>query len=233
MNRIRKIGDIFQVLITPHNNIAPDSPMLYGNWDDDDYRNFYIMEFKSLNDAQCEAFEHPDIDWYRLVLNHKEIYIRLLNQIGDLVASNTVNFEFIPHLMAPLEVKNMVLNRVMNNGERFNLKYGLSDIISFTIISPWSKNLFNIANVIENYKEHFFRDDLRIREKIIHDNVIIFLYGYTELGTVYVIKLIPSLIYGWMKWADNNLQADPTLINNLYNKYLKKQKYIDSSDILK
>ena len=74
MNRIRKVDNMYQVLITPDIKISPDSALLIGNWSDESLRNFYVLQFESLNDAQAEAFKYPDIDWYKIVLNHKYIF---------------------------------------------------------------------------------------------------------------------------------------------------------------
>ena len=69
MNRIRKIDNNYQVLITPDIKLSPDSSLLIGNWEDESLRNYYILQFESLNDAQAEAYNYPDIDWYRISLS--------------------------------------------------------------------------------------------------------------------------------------------------------------------
>src|SRR3989304_6180205 len=93
MNRIRKFDGVFQVLITPEIKIAPDSPIMVGNWEDENLRNYYVLSFESLNDAQAEAFKYPDIDWHRLVIYHQHIFQRLDGQIRGLISTMGSNVE--------------------------------------------------------------------------------------------------------------------------------------------
>ena len=233
MNRIRKVNNTYQVLITPNIRVSPDSSLLIGNWEDESLRNYYVLEFESLNDAQCEAYKYPDIDWYRMVLNHEHIYGRLKYTIQAVLNDNDYNVEFIPILTNPDTLKNIMFDRVIRGGERFNLRHGLNDIISFTIVNPWSNNLHNISKSIENYHSHMGRDDLRIRSKKIVDGKIICLYGYTEFGTVYEIKLLPTLIYQWGEWYKKNGYRNESVAQKLYNKIINKQKTIDSGPVFK
>ena len=146
---------------------------------------------------------------------------------------NDYNVEFIPILTNPDTLKNIMFDRVIRGGERFNLRHGLNDIISFTIVNPWSNNLHNISKSIENYHSHMGRDDLRIRSKKIVDGKIICLYGYTEFGTVYEIKLLPTLIYQWGEWYKKNGYRNESVAQKLYNKIINKQKTIDSGPVFK
>lgn len=233
MNRIRKFNDIFQVLITPDIKIAPDSSLLIGNWEDESLRNYYVLQFDSLNDAQCEAYKYPDIDWYRMILNHEHIFKRLEYIIRAIINENNLNVEMKSILMDPETLKNTMFERVLQGGERFNLRYGLNDIISFTIINPWSNNLHNISKLLENYRSHLYRDDLRLRSKKIIDGKIICLYGITEFGTIYEIKLVPTLLQQWGEWYKKNGFRNPKNAEQLYNKYVKMQNTIDSYPVLK
>lgn len=228
MNRIRKVDDVYQVLITPEIKIAPDNPLIVGNWEDENLRNYHILQFETLQDAQCEALEHPDIDWYRLVINHQHIHKRLEEQIGAVLAENKFNVEFKSKLMSPEDLKNIMFDRVMHGGERFNLRFSFNDIISFTIINPWNNNLHYISKTLETYKSHLVRDDLRIRYKKIIDGKIICLYGYTEFGTIYEIKLIPTLLHQWAEWYRKNGHRNQGAAEKLYAKTLKQQETLDS-----
>lgn len=234
MNRIRKVNNIYQVLITPDIKISPDSSLLLGNWEDENLRNFYVLEFESLNDAQCEAFNWPDIDWYRIVMNHEQIYKRLEYTLRAILDTSGFNVEFKPNLMDPDTFKNTIFDRVLNNGERFNLRYGATDLISFTIVNPWSNNLHNISRLIENYRSHLFRDDLRIRNKEILDGKMICLYGVTELSSIYEIRLVPTLIYHFTEWykkSSNNGKEKNA--DNLYKKILKQQDDLDRNVVIR
>lgn len=229
MNRIRKIDDIYQVLITPNIRIAPDSPILVGNWSDESLRGYYVLNFSTLNDAQAEAFKYPDIDWHRLIVNHQYIYERLKCTLEKILGENQFIVEFHGHLMGSEEFKNKMFDRVMKGGERFNMRYGFSDLISFKITSTWSNVLHRVSLAIENFREHLYLDTLRIREKKIVDGKIICLYGLTEFGSVYEIKLVPSLLDNWGMWFEKVGYRNPENANKLYKEYIEMQKKLDAA----
>lgn len=232
MNRIRKFGDTYQVLMTPNIKISPDNAIMVGNWDDAELRNYFVLNFETLNDAQCEAYNHPDIDWYRLVINHKHIYKRLETTLKMILDNNGFTVEFHGNLMSPEVLKNTMFDRVMAGGERFNMRYGMSDIISFTIVNPWTDNLHKIAKAIESYREHLSRDDMRIRSKNIVDNKIIILNGSTEFGTVYEIKLMPTLLHQWGEWYKKfGYLKKSEHSQHLYRKMMLKQDDLDKNVI--
>jgi hypothetical protein len=233
MNRIRKIKDGYQVLITPDIKIAPDQSLLIGNWSDEHLRNYHVLQFETLNDAQCEAYEYPDIDWYRLVLNHQHIFSRLESTLRNIIHNNNLSVEFRPTLMDPETLKNTMFDRVLRVGERFNMRSNMNDIINFTIINPWSHNLHTISTLLETYQAHLYRDDLRLRHKKVIDGKIICLYGITEFGTTYEIKLIPSLLQQWVDWYKKNGFRNETEATELYNKFMKQQQQLDSGPIVK
>jgi len=233
MNRIRKYNGIFQVLLTPNIRISPDSSLMIGNWEDEELRNFSIIEFNTLREAQCEAFKHPDIDWYRIVMNHKYIYDRLKHMLEKIIYEGNYVVEFMPSMMDPQKFKDSIFERVMNNGERFNMRYGANDIISFTITNPWTNNLHKLAKDIEFQREHLYRNDMRIKSKQIIDNKIICLYGYTEFGTIYEIKLMPTLIYQWAEWFRRVGNKNATYADQLYKQYLQTQDALDRGNVLR
>lgn len=232
MNRIREYNGAFQVIITPDIKISPDSSLLIGNWADENLRNYYVLQFSTFNDAMAEALNYPDIDWYKMVLNHKYIFMRIENTLKYIINEYNFNVELKSQLLDPATLKNVMFERVMKGGERFNLRYGLNDIINFTIINPWKNNLHVIAKTIENYTNETYRDDLRIRFKKIIDGSIIYLYGYTEFGTVYSIKLVPTLLNEATVWYDKSGFRDEKNFMMQYNKLLKMQQNMDSGVIL-
>jgi len=227
MNRIRKYGDIYQVIITPEIIVSPDSSLMLGGWMDQDIQSFKIFNFNTLQDAQCEAFNYPDIDWYRITMNHKYIFARLKEQIEGVINNSGINVQFISHIMSADEFKNSMFDRVLNNS---NSRILIPDIISFTIINPWTENLKRLSKLIEFNREHLYRDDLRIRHKKIIDGTTIYLYGATEFGTVYEIKLIPTLLYHWTLWNNNNKEKRQ-LSDDLYKKYIRQQNELDNGYI--
>ena len=232
MNRIREYNGTFQVLITPDIKISPDTSLLIGNWADENLRNYYVLQYDTFNDAMAEALNYPDIDWYKMVLNHKYIFMRLDSTLKHIISEYNFNVEYKAQLLDPTTLKNVMFDRVMKGGERFNLRYGLNDIIHFTIINPWKNNLRVIAKIIENYTSDTYRDDLRIRSKKIIDGSIIYLYGYTEFGTVYAIKLIPTLLNQATGWYDKNGFRDEKNFMMQYDRLLKMQQELDNGVVL-
>ena len=87
MNRIRIYNDIFQVLHTPTMIIDPSMEFMIGSWSDYDLRGFQITEYKTLDDAQFDAFRLPDIDWYKLVRIHVDYFYQLSNKL-DFILHN-------------------------------------------------------------------------------------------------------------------------------------------------
>ena len=233
MNRIRKVGDKYQVLVTPEIKMSPDSSLMVGNWEDESLRNYYILQFESLNDAMCESYNYTDIDWYRMVLNHGHIFNRLSTTIQGILDEHNISVEFRPTLMDPDTFKNTMFERVMKGGERFNLRNGMNDLISFTIVNPWSNNLHNISRILENYRAHLYRDDLRLRHKKIFDGKIVCLYGVTEAGTIYEIRLVPTLLQQWADWYAKNGSKNDAAAAKLYETMLKKQEAVDSGPAIR
>jgi len=233
MNRIRKFDNKYQVLITPDIKISPDSALMVGNFQDENLRGFYVLQFDTLNDAMCEAYNYPDIDWYRLVLNHKYIFKRLEDTLQKIIDDNQLSVEFRSKLVDPMSLKNIMFDRVIRGGERFNLRSGLNDIISFTIINPWTNNLHNVSKLIETFTEHVYRDDLRIRSKKIIDGKIIILNGFTEFGSVYEIKLVPTLLQQWADWYNKVGYKNEEAAQKAYAQLMEKQETLDSGPIYK
>ncbi len=231
MNRIRQYNGTYQVLITPSIKIAPDVPLMIGNWDDEELRNYYILDFPTLQAAQCEASRHPDIDWYRIVMNHKHIHHRLSASIQQIIADNFFTVEFQSKLMSPDEFKDTLFDRIMRGGERFNLRHGMNDLMTFTIINPWTANLHKMSLLLESHREHLHRDDLRIRDKQIVDGKTVCLYGSTELGTMYEIRLVPTIMYQWSEWFKKIGHTKGSSADLLYQKMMITQDVIDKTVI--
>lgn len=221
MNRIRRINNSYQVLITPGIKISPDSSLMFGLWADPNLRGYYVKTFESMNEAMCEAFKHPDIDWTRLVINHEHMFIRIRNLLTNILKENiTDQIQIRSNLMSAETFKNTMMDRVILHGSRFNLKDNFSDLLSFTIVSPYTFVLFKTSEVLLKYKSHLYVDDLRIRDKKVVDGKIIYLYGLTDLGTVYQIKLVPSLL-------DNISSRSPN-----YKQLLNMQSGVDRQNYI-
>jgi hypothetical protein len=226
MNRIRATGNKYQVLITPDYIHSTGFEVLLDNWTDASFNSFYIMEFDNLQDALDESLNHPDIDWYKLISHHVEIYKRLKKYLGDLLNKYNYNVEFKPNLITPEELKNSFFDRVNVSKKSFNVTYGLNDIITFNVLHPWSKNLDQISKNLEKDKE------LRIKATHIKDNAI-YLTGITDIGTTYSIVLMPLHIYSTLRWImknRNNTNAE-NVFEQVYNKAMDQQQYIDKDPL--
>lgn len=229
MNRIRQTDVGFQVLQTPRNmnKITPDSAFLMGSFDDADIRNFSVVTFQTLQDAQVEALNYPDINWERIVRNHQFIYQRLHDLIRTIVQDAGVNVDIDGQLMNPVELKNLMFNRAINGHAKS--RSAPNNIISFRVSNPWSANLVRVIELLLSYKGHGYRDDLRIREQEAFDKKIFILTGATEAGTMYEIKLIPTLLKFWADWDINRVQPD----GGIYAKILQEQEVIDKGPVLR
>lgn len=228
MNRIRKYDKIYQVLITPAiiNNTCIE--MLLDNWQDEYFRNFYVLNFETLQEAQCEAFKHPDLDWYRLSLTHLDVYNKFYGIIKKILRENNFIAEMEGNLMKPDVIKETMFERILANGRRFTLTYGLNDIVGFHIVNPWSKNLIDIANILQNDRH------LRIFNRIVVDKVI-HLTGKTDIGTTYEIKLWPTIMAQWARWMYDN-KNNPGVLGSqkeVYIKSLQLQEQIDNGTIIR
>lgn len=226
MNRIRINGNKYQVLITPDYIHSSGLEVMLDNWTDASFNNFYIVDFDNLQDALYEALKYPDIDWYKLVSFHIEIYKKTKEYLANLLDKYNFNVEFKPSLITPEELKSSFFDRVTYSKKSFNMTYGLNDIITFNVLHPWSKNLEQIANNLEKDKQ------LKITAKHYKDNAI-YLTGITDIGTTYSIVLMPLHIYNVLKWimknrGNNNAE---NVFEQVYSKALEQQKKLDENPL--
>jgi hypothetical protein len=221
MNRIRKHGNKFQVLITPTQMYNPQFEILVGGWTDEYLRNFYIAEYDTMGEAQCEAFKHPDIDWEKMVLMQKNAFHDIKNLLQENINKHKFIVDFIPQYMDQYAIKNNMFNRVMQHGNRFTLAYHMNDVISYHIISPWSKNLLEIADKLNaDPKLKLF--------KRYNSNGVIHLIGKTDLGTTYEIGLWPTIISQWARWVQEHPNVSQETKKQTFQEAVSKQSEIDA-----
>lgn len=194
MNRIRKYKNKYQVLITPHHRFDPGFELMLGSWTDDQLRNYSIREFPCMEEAMAESFDHPDINWERIVDFHRDIYAKLYKIIKSELEEHEFIVEFEPKIMSPDQVKNIMFDRVMKLGKRFKLNYNLNDVIGFHIINPWGKNLRDIYGILKH------NNNLRISRHE-YEFGVIRMIGETDIGTNYEIVLWPTLVAQWARWS--------------------------------
>ena len=221
MNRIREYNYRYQVLITPTMPFNSSFELMLGNWTDEHLRNYYILEFDNLGDAQCEAFKHPDLDWDKLVLLHQNAYYDIQKIIKEILKSYNFIGEIQPRILSPEELKQNMFDRVMYYGKRFTLKYKMNDIIAFHIINPFTKNLEKVSEYLENDSR------LKIIRKFVNNGVI-HLIGKTDVGTTYEIGLWPTMISQWARWAEENPQISNENKKYTFMESIKKQEQLDS-----
>jgi hypothetical protein len=220
MNRVRKIGDEYQVLLTPHQRFHSGIELMLGNWTDPHLENYYVETYKSWEDAMARAYNFPDINWDQLILYHKDIYSKLFEIIRYEIDVNNFDMTLKPILLNSHQVKNLMFDRVADFGKRFRLIYHMNDIISFRISNPYTANLKDLAEILS------VNQALRIMYTS-NDNGVIRLVGKTDLGTSYEIILAPSLVDNWEKWATKNYHLPEDDKMKKLRDVLKQQKEID------
>lgn len=229
MNRIRKFGDTYQVLITPTQVSNAGFELLRGDlssFDDSFLRNYTVLTFNTLAEAQVEAFNYPDVDWDSIVLLHNNAFVDLGQLIQQDLDATNISAVFEPRMLNAEELKNTVFNRVMRYGERYNLSYNMNDVISFNIVNMWTKNLDEISSHLIN--------DFRLRiRKVKRVSGIIILIGITDVSTAYEIRLIPTLFDQYIKWMKNNNITNVDLKKNMLDKCIKQQVAIDNGTVIR
>jgi len=234
MNRVRRVGKNYQVLITPHQKYDVSFEYLLGSWTDDGLMVFEVKEFSTYYDAECEAENHPDINWDQLVDYHKDSYEFLKNHIKKILDSINISVQFKSQLLTPEQTKNKMFDRVLagqlailerNDTSGFRTIYDMNDIISFAIINPWTNNLAEL-------ELHLMKSDRLNIFRRIEKNGIVHLIGRTSIGTSYEIILTSSLLNNWMEWCRANDLPAARHLSALKN-CIKTQKMIDSTPALR
>lgn len=231
MNRIRKHNGIYQVLMTNDLNNGYDSTVMMNKFSDYDISRFYIVDFTNMNDALYASLQLQDIDWEKVAINHSYIYKRLCNTIQEIIRTNKLQCNIVCEMLSGDQLKHVMFNRVMGLS---NIIYENLSLITITIHANWTQQLETIIKYLETYTYHFKRDDLRLKTKKKIDDKIYVLYGQTELGTTYNIKLMPSLIYNFVENVKTNketINANDTTMK--YNELLKVQNIIDANALFK
>jgi hypothetical protein len=224
MNRILRVGNKFQVLVTPTYTTNPSFELMLGNWTDEKLRNYKIYEFDVLQDAMDVAFRYPSIDWNKLITINEDEYENIVNRIRNLLKSTNSLVELDTHLMSPIELKKAMFKRVQMYGKRFNLSYDANDIICVNIINQWTNNLIEIS---EHLKNNY---DLHIK-RVVKTPTYIKLIGLTAFGTTYEIRLWTTLTSQWARWLLAN-DYDARMYMDYLQQLLDKQKIIDNGDIM-
>jgi hypothetical protein len=235
MNRIREHNNKYEVLITPHQKYNTGFEFLLGCWTDETLSGFYVKEFNNFNNARNEAVKYPDINWNQLVDFHRDIFVLLKSCIQKIIKYSDMALQFKPILLTPEEAKNKMFDRVLNgvmsmNSSRtlsdFRLIYDFNDIISFSIVNPWTKNLREFAN---HLKRSLTLNIIATIEK----NDIVHLIGKTSIGTTYEIVLASSVLNNWMEWKNINSKLSVDQHMSTLKDCIKLQEHIDRSFVVR
>jgi hypothetical protein len=235
MNRIRRVGRAYQVLLTPHQKYNVGFEYLLGSWTDDSITGFEVRDYGSYREAECEAIEHPDINWDQLVDYHKDAYTFLKDYLQKFLDKIGITVDFKYKLMTPEQTKQIMFERVLKGQKLlvekqittgFRTVYDMNDIISFRIINPWAKNLNELEiHLMNNKRLNIFRK--------ISKNGIVQLVGRTDIGTTYEIILISSVLNNWFEWRKQNGLLSSDLVEAALRNCIKTQKLIDAAPSLR
>lgn len=216
MNRIRQIDkNKFQILSTPHREFDYNIEYLLSNWTDFNLKNYKIIEVSTMSEALDISYQYPNIDWEKMVLHHVEIFKNLRNLLTSILKNINVNCHLKSVLVDPLQLKNIMFDRVQNYGERFSLGENLNDIINFKITSVYTQNLEHIRNVLQNESR------LRIKH-VVSGESLTNIICQTDIGSYYNIVLITNLIDENIRWGAINEKK------RNFNSILKQQKLLDA-----
>jgi hypothetical protein len=226
MNRIRFNNGKYEVLITPFNQLDSGMQKFVGEWTNTSFGRFNVKTFDNMRDANELALQMPDVDWNKLVSDHKYCFIDLRNKVKNIINESELILSYEPTLMTSEQIKNLIFERVLKHGQRFTTTRNMNDIISLNISNPWSQNLDELADLIKKELS------LKLVSMQRNGNVINFI-GKTDIGTTYEINLWPSLIHNWAKWAIARPELSERELNESYVEMSKLQKKIDSSYVLR
>jgi hypothetical protein len=174
-----------------------------------------------LGSAQCKAFEYPDIDWRVMVLNYKNAYHDIKDEINKTLDDEKFIADVTATFLTPDQAKNTMFDRVMNSGKRFSLVFMMNDIIQYHISNPYTKNVNEIARKLINNK------NLKIFKQNITQGCIC-LIGKTSLGLTYEICVWTTLMLNWAKWVNNNPNVSATVKKDAFIKTVSQQKELDN-----
>lgn len=235
MNRIRQHGKTYQVLVTPSQKYDPGMEFLIGSWTDENMSVITVKEFGSYSEAECEAVQHPDINWIQLVEYHKDFFHHAKSIVTDIIKKSGLCVTLKPVLLTPEQAKNKMFDRVIK-GQRylaeekslsgFRTIFDMNDIVSFSISNPWTKNL-------EELSSHLLSCDRLNVFKIIEKNGVKHLVGRTDIGTTYEIVLVPSILQNWIEWRSANTHLGPNIQIGALKQCIKSQSIVDNTPNLR
>lgn len=225
MNRIRETAEGYEVLTTPHRKYDVGFEFMLGSWTDEGLSGFKVYTYDNYADAECEALRHPDINWEQLHAFHKDQYNMFRSIVSKIVEHSAITCSVIPTLMTPIQIKNIMMDRVLkaDTTNSFRLAYDMNDIITFVVTNPWSFNLKKLHTI--------FYNETRLNIfKSYEVNGIIHLVGRTDIGSTYEIILCPSIMYNWMQWKSENRGCGTDKMMSSMKRAIKAQRAVDQTE---
>ena len=219
MNRIREINNKYQLLINNNYTTNPSIELTLGDiLNKEQLKNYEIKHYDNLQDAINEAYNYPPINFNKIHSDSVDIFKKLNLLVNNILLNENIIIK--PKLLLPNEIKNMLFDRILKHGNRFNFYFNFNDIITFDLIHSHTNNLLNIINILKKHKE---LQIIRIEKTLTHIKLI----GLTENNLTYEIRLWTSILYDFMNWIYNNNKNLLDYMDDLMDN-LQKQKIIDN-----
>src|SRR3989344_231415 len=184
MNRIQKINNIYNVLITPSLEFDSDIGFMVSNWIDHTLSGYNVLSYNSLSDALNKAEKYPDLNWLKFVLIQKDYFV----YVNNILVNNYVKKYNIPYkhfIMDPDELKQTFFNRVITYGKQFRPCHHLNDMMLFEL-------KFTDINLLNHIMKLIYSNHNLTIYKVIYNKYNILLIGKTDNSLTYTINLIYS-----------------------------------------
>ena len=195
MNRIRKINNQYQVLITPHNSTEAESEYLLAQWSNEEVDDYNIKTFSTMEQAYNESCKYPNINWKFFYLYYIDMFHFLKANIYEAIHTFSIHndsvntailtshpIKMMYYLMSEEEIKNKFFDRVDIKKNLFRPVYDFSDILIFKIICKNKEQMELIKQIIPYNKVFKIIKVFTNQQKYI-------LTGKTPIGTTYQIDI--------------------------------------------
>lgn len=195
MNRIRKVNDKYQVLINENYYTNPAIELTLGSLLAKEYlRDYTVKEFNTMQEAMNLAFNLPAIDFNKIRSDCVDCFKILGREIFN--SLNGIVMIYKPYLLSADEIKNVIFDRVINNGNRFTF-YNFNDVVAFDVIVNYK---VEVAKALELL---LMNNKLRIIRKT-QTQTHVKLIGLTENNITYEIRLWTHPVRDFMYWIYKN-----------------------------
>lgn len=226
MNRIRKIDDKYEVLVTPVRRYDSAMELILGGWSDEKLAGYEIKTFDSINDALVESYKYPQILWSKLISDNVDNFKNLQKTIKNILSDNMFIFEMKSILMTPEQLKNTMFDRVKRDDAKFRLFNNLNDIVCFQLINPWTKNCIELSKILIK------TSSLRIVKQYVV-NKAIYLVGETATGNTFQIIIMPTIISQFIEWKEIHPSATQQVLENMLSNITKLQTVVDKALVIR